>query len=318
MGTVLTALGLIIGFALLIKGSDIFVDASVNIARKLEIPNVVIGLTIVTLGTGAPEIVISVSAAIGGSSDMAVGNIVGSNILNLMLILGLCALIKPIAIKLKEIVRDHMIGTGSAVLLLVLKIVFSEVIPRLGSFVLLSLFAVYMTHLVRQALKNRGAENSRHDLDATKNISIAKSILLVVLGIIIIVAGGQLAVTNAVSIAFAIGMTERVVGLTILAIGTSLPELVTSITACKKGESDIAIGNVIGSSIFNILFILGITGVIMPLAIDHNLIFDLIFLVVGSLVFLPFAYTGKKISRTEGLLMVVAYVVYMVFVTTNT
>ena len=349
MGTLLEILVLIAGFGLLIKGADIFVESCVNVAEWLKIPNIVIGLTIVAMGTSTPEIVFNVSAAIRGYSDMAVGNIVGSNIFNLLFIMGFCAMIQPVAVKLKEILRDFSIGVGAAVLLLIMMFVFGDVIPRIGGFALLAIFIVYMTYFVRVALKNRCEEeisdkvegcgcdngsgiencatvengNALENGGVVKNggdggnnrRSIAKNIFVGLFGLVIIVAGGQLAVTMAVNIAFTFGITERVVGLTILAIGTSMPELVTSIVACKKGKADIAIGNIVGSSIFNILFILGITGLIIPLATDSNMIFDLTFLIIGSLLFLLFAYTGKKVVRSEGLLMVAAYAVYMVSIT---
>jgi len=310
--TVFTWLWLIAGFILLIKGADVFVDASVNIAKRLKIPNVVIGLTIVAIGTSAPEAVISVSAAIGGSSDMTVGNIVGSNIFNVMFILGLCALIKPMYVKLKDIARDYLIGVGAAVLVIAMMIIFTDVIPRFASGIMLALFAVYIIFVVRQALKNRETQATCHGAD--KPVPLVKNICVALLGVVVIVIGGQLTVTNAVTIALDLGMTERMVGLTILAVGTALPELVTSLMACKKGEMDMAIGNIVGSSIFNILFILGISGVILPLAITDNLIFDFAFLVAGSFAFLIFVCTGKKVNRVEGLLLVAAYIGYMIFI----
>ena len=310
MDLTIMIIGLLLGFALLIKGADIFVGASVNIAKNLKIPNLVIGLTIIAIGTSAPELVISVSAAIRGSNDMAVGNIIGSNIFNLVFILGLCALIKPVAVKLKEISKDYWVSVGAATLLLILKIVFGSTIPRLGSLILVAVFIIYMIILIRKALENRDLEEKHHDDTVPK--PLLKSIIFAVLGVALIVSGGQFTVSNATNIAYVLGISERIVGLTVLAIGTSMPELVTSIVAFKKGENAMAIGNIIGSNIFNILFILGLSGTIVPLIIDDNLLFDLIILIAGSLIFFLFAFTDRRIARFEGLSMVTIYAAYMV------
>jgi cation:H+ antiporter len=244
---------------------------------------------------------------------MAVGNVIGSNILNLLLILGLCALIKPIPIKLKEVARDYWISVLAAVALLVMVVVFNDSIPRIGSFALFAVFVAYMIILVRQALKNRNTEE-----DTTKSgdnsKSLFRSVCFAVLGAALIVAGGQLTVINATSIALTLGITERVIGLTVVAIGTSLPELVTSLIACKKGENAIAIGNVVGSNIFNIMFVLGLSGIIMPLTVDGGMIIDIAVLIAGSLAVLPLAFTGKRVVRFEGLVMVLMYAAYMVYI----
>ena len=343
-GTIFQVLGLVIGFFLLIKGANIFVDASVNIAKKLNVPSIVIGLTIVAIGTSAPEAVISVSAAIAGANSMAIGNAIGSNLFNLMLAVGLCAVIRPIAIRLKEISRDYWVSVVAAVFLLVMKFIFNDTIPRLGALLLLCAFVVYMVVLVRQALKNKVSEageanaasmagtasvaNASNTASTASTASVEytnadkaaakplvkplpKSVLFAVLGAVIIVTGGQVTVNNAVSIALTLGITERVVGLTILAIGTSLPELVTTLVACKKGENDMAIGNIVGSNIFNLLFVLGISGVISPLIVDNNLLLDLGVLIVASFAFFLFAYTSRRIVRFEGLSLVTMYALYM-------
>ena len=313
MGVLLEIILLIAGFVLLIKGADVFVDASVGIAKRLKIPNVVIGLTIVAMGTSMPEMVVSISAAINGSNAMAVGNAIGSNIFNLLPILGFCALIMPVPIRLKEIARDYWISVGAAGLLLIMVIVFRNRIPRMGSFAFFAAFIVYMVILVRQALKNRDTEEETAESVGNPK-SLLRSVCLAVLGAGLIVGGGQLTVTNAVSIAIALGITERVVGLTIVAIGTSLPEFVTSLVACKKGENAIAIGNVIGSNIFNIMLVLGISGIIRPLTIDGNLIIDIAVLIIGSFAVLPLAFRSKRVVRLEGLLMVLMYAAYMGFI----
>ena len=311
MNTVLEILGLLIGFALLIKGADIFVDASVNISYRLKIPTIVVGLTIVALGTSSPEAVISISASLTGHNTMAVGNVIGSNIFNLLLVIGFCAMVKPIAVRLKEIARDYWVSTGAAVLLLAMMFIFNDSIPRLGGVVLLTVFFTYIVTLVIQALKNRVEE------DDTKNretVPLPRNILLAVFGIALLVAGGQLTVNSGTNLAVTLGITERIIGLTILAMGTSLPELIISLVACRKNENDIAIGNIVGSNIFNILFVLGISGIITPLTVDINMIFDLSILVISSLAFFLFAYTGKRVVRLEGLSLVAIYAVYLIWI----
>ncbi|MCL1988968.1 MAG: calcium/sodium antiporter [Firmicutes bacterium] len=310
---------LIVGFALLIKGADIFVDASVNIAKILKIPSIIIGLTIVALGTSLPEAVVSVSAALSGSTDIAVGNVVGSNLFNLLIVLGLSALVAPLAVHFNEISKDTWLSIVATVVLLVMTILFVAEIPRWGGIIFFAGFIVYIFVVVRSALKNRissseNVENAENPEDSAKNKPMLNSIIFTIIGIALIIVGGQLTVINAVAIAYAFDISERIVGLTIVAMGTSLPELVTSIVACTKGENDIAIGNVVGSNIFNILFVLGLTGMVMPLAINPSLVLDLGVLIASSLLFLLFAYTGKKIVRLEGAALVLVYAIYMVVI----
>jgi len=316
MSIVLQIAGLIIGFALLIKGADIFVSASVNIAKFLKISNVVIGLTIVAMGTSAPEVVISVSAALSSSSDLAIANSVGSNLFNLLFIVGFCALLYPISIKLKEISRDYWVSVGATLLLLVMVIVWGDTIPRLGGLIFLVSFTIYMFIVVRHALKNKVEDNDMEDNIESK--PIIRSIFFTVLGAALIIGGGHLTVTNAVNIALTVGITERVVGLTIVSMGTSLPELVTTLTACRKGEGEFAIGFIIGSSIFNIMFVLGLAGFITPLTVDSGVIFDITVLTIGTLAFFLFAYSSKRVVRLEGFAMVMTYLTYMVFIILQT
>ncbi|MCL1786469.1 MAG: calcium/sodium antiporter [Defluviitaleaceae bacterium] len=314
MGTVLQVLGLLLGFAMLIKGADIFVGASANIAKWLGIPKIVVGLTIVSMGTSAPEAVISIVATLNGSNALAVGNVIGSNIFNLLMSVGLCAMVMPIATRFKDIARDYWISVGAAVTLFVMMVIFSGSIPRFGAAAFLAFFVVYMVILVRQALKNKNLPEDEPDSVPVRHRLPAMSIVFAMVGVALIIAGGHVAVINAEKVAVTLGMTERVIGLTIIAIGTSLPELVISLVACRKGENDMAIGNIIGSNIFNILFVLGLSGTIMPLVIDSALKMDLGVLIVGSLAFLLFAVSGKRIVRLEGFVLVGMYVAYMVFV----
>ncbi|MCL2015082.1 MAG: calcium/sodium antiporter [Defluviitaleaceae bacterium] len=310
MGILLQFALLILGFVLLIKGADIFVDASVNIAKILKIPSIIIGLTIVALGTSLPEAVVSVSAALSGSTDIAVGNVVGSNLFNLLIVVGFSALVAPLAVHFAEISKDTWLSIAATAVLLLMTIFFVDEIPRWGGTIFLAAFIVYIIIVVRNALKHRVADNPAAE---EKHKPMINSIFFTIIGIALIVAGGQLTVTNAVAIAQAFAISERIIGLTIVAMGTSLPELVTSVVACAKGENDIAIGNVVGSNIFNILFVLGLTGVVMPLAINPSLVVDLGVLIASSLLFLLFAFRAK-IGRFEGATFVLVYAAYMVVI----
>ena len=311
MRTVLDIFLLILGFAMLIQSAKVFVTASVAIARRLKIPTMVIGLTVVAMGTSAPEVVISVSAAIGGSGDLAIANVVGSNIFNLLFIVGFCALIYPISVKMKAISRDYWASVAATVLLLIMVMVFGDAIPRLGGLALLLGFAAYMFIVVRGALKNKSDENPE---SATRNRPLWQNICLAILGIAVIVGAGQLTVFSAVNIATTMGITERVIGLTIVAMGTSLPELITTLIACRKKEGEFALGFIIGSSIFNIMFVLGLSGLITPLAIDPSVIFDMAVLTAGTLMFFLFAKSSERVVRVEGLSMMLIYVGYMIWV----
>jgi len=310
MNILLWSVGLIAGFFLLIKGADVFVAASVNIANRLKVPNIIIGLTIVALGTSAPEAVISVSAAFAGDVDMAVGNVIGSNVFNLLFIIGVCAIVRPMLVDKASITKDFWISIAAALLLLLMNLVFTDTIPRLMSVILLVLFAGYIYILIRQAMKHRDPEIHEEE---NHHLPLPRNILFVLLGIAVIVIGGQLVVNSAVFFAELFGVSPRIIGLTILAIGTSLPELVVSLVACKKGNNDVALGNVIGSNIFNILFVLGLAGSTAPLPIQSEGLTDILFLIAGSLVFFGFAISGKKITRLEGLGLVGLYAAYMVF-----
>ena len=345
---------LILGLALLIKGADIFVSASVGIAKRLKIPTAIIGLTVVAMGTSAPEVVIGITASVQGANALAIGNVVGSNIFNLLFIIGLCATIKTLRFNVHELAKDFWLSIFAAILLLVFMITGGEYISRWASLIMLVMFIVYLTMLVRQVLKAQGvgedgdftqdtagegkdgfvhdiASKSKDDFaqdfaatgngeddntpgTASKHRPLAIIILLALLGCALIIAGGQLAVDSATKIAASLGITERIVGLTVVAIGTSLPELITSLVACKKGENEFALGNIIGSSIFNIMFVLGIAGLISPLQYERALIFDTTFLIIGSLIALVFVYTGKRLTRREGVIMVLMYVVYMAII----
>jgi len=312
MNTVFQIVLLIIGFIMLIKGADIFVDGSVSIATRLKIPKIIIGLTIVSMGTGTPEVVIGIIASAGGSSDLAVGNIIGSNIFNLLFIVGLCAMIRPIAAEFKDIAKDYWVSVAGATALLIFMLLFGDFIPRYIGMVFVFAFVIYMAFLVRQAM-NRSKKEP--ELEETKpKTSPVKNIFLVILGLVLIIIGAHFAVSSAESLALTLGLSERVIGITIIAVGTSLPELAIFLISGKKGENDIAISVIIGSNIFNILFVLGISGIVMPLAIDSSMKIDLVVLIVGKLLFMLFSITGKKITRLEGLVFSLIYIVYIAFI----
>jgi len=301
---------LLLGLVLLVQSAKVFVGASVDIAKRLKIPRMVIGLTVVAMGTSAPEAVISVSAAIGGSGDLAIANVVGSNIFNLLFIVGFCALLYPISVQMRAIARDYWASVGATVLLFAMVLLWGDTIPRFGGALLLLCFATYMFIVVRHALKHRG-EDEGSTQDDTPPKSLARSIPFAILGAVLIVAGGHLTVFAAVNLALDLGVTERVIGLTIVAMGTSLPELVTTLIACRKREGEFALGFIIGSSIFNLLFVLGLAGLITPLAIDPSVRFDLMALTAGALMFFLFAHSSRRVVRMEGLVMVLMYVAYM-------
>jgi cation:H+ antiporter len=289
------------------------VSAAVGIAKKLKIPSVIIGLTIVAMGTGAPEAVIGITASVRESGELAIGNVIGSNIFNLMFIMGLCAVIKPIKFDVKQISKDFWLSIAAAVFLIALMFISGVYIPRWGSLLLLVIFVVYLFFLILKATKAQKKE-SAEESEADKVKSWPVLIVTAMLGCGSIIWGGQLTVENATLIAIGLGVTERIIGLTIVAAGTSLPELVTSLVAYKKGENEFALANIIGSNIFNILFILGVAGLINPLPFDNALIFDTVLLSAGSLLALLFVYTGKRLARTEGIVMVCLYMGYMLFI----
>lgn len=317
---------LVLGFTALIVGANLFVDGSSSIAKRLRIPDLVVGLTIVAMGTSMPELAVSVSAAIQGSSDIAVGNVVGSNILNILIILGLSALILPLTVDKEMFRRDIPVLLLTAVLLPVITLVsvgaaktgYFSYLGRIWGIILVILFIGYIALTVRSALAYRKAQTSAGETVSTagdggetfKMFPWWKSILFTIGGGILIVIGGTVSVEGATDIAHQFHISEAVIGLTIVALGTSLPELVTSVVAAIKGNSDIALGNIVGSNIFNVLFILGTTIVILPINVDFNGFIDQIVLLATSIVLAVTAFTGKKLSRIEGIVFLLLYVAY--------
>ena len=297
---------LLIGFVLLIKGADLFVDGSSSIAGILKVPSVIIGLTIVAMGTSAPEAAVSINAGLAGNSDISLGNIVGSNIFNLLVVIGACAVIFPAKSNEDILKRDLWWNIGVSVLLFVL--ILDGSISRMEGIILLAVFIFYLGLMVRSAMKNRMDETP---MDV---MPLWKSLLFVAGGLAAVVFGGDMVVDNASLIAKAWGMSDTLVGLTIVAIGTSLPELVTSITASKKGDSGIALGNAVGSCLFNILFILGMASSITPINAVPELIIDTAILIAVTILILIVAKTGKKTNRVEGIICVTAYIIYTAYI----
>ena len=304
---------LVIGFLLLVKGADYFVDGAASIARRFNISTMVIGLTLVAFGTSAPELAVSINAAINRSNGLVFGNVIGSNILNILFVLGLSAAITPIGIRLKTILKEMPFAIIATVAVLFMALDLSidqtpNIISRIDGILLLILFSIYFYSMLEIIIlgKEEGV------FEEISEMPLTRSIFLSVIGMVGIIWGSDLTVTGAVSIARTLGLSEVIIGLTIIAIGTSLPELITSVVAARKGENDIAVGNIIGSNIFNLLLVLGVSSVINPIVIDRSSILDLSILTLAMIVVLPIMYTGKKITRIEGILMTLAYVIYMI------
>lgn len=313
---------MLVGFVLLIKGADFLVDGGSNIAKKFHIPELVIGLTIVSIGTSMPELMVSVTSAIEGHSDMSIGNIVGSNISNLLLILGICAIIKGLKFK-----KETKYFESPFALLITILLFFmannnlngqANTINRAEGIILLAFCLAFVIYNVVMAKKgeqfdeiDQNAENN--DVKANSKFYVLKSILLLALGIVCLKFGGDMVVNNAVELAKTFGMSEKMISLTIIAVGTSLPELVTSIVATKKGEVDLAIGNIIGSCIFNIVLIIGICAVIAPIGYSLNYNKDVIILLIATLFLGLFPFIGKKneMTRANGIIYFIGYIAYI-------
>ncbi|MGM0846707.1 MAG: calcium/sodium antiporter [Bacillota bacterium] len=309
---------LIAGFILLIKGADFFVDGSSNIARAFHVSPLLIGLTIVSLGTSSPEATISIMAALDENTGVALGNVVGSNIINTALVIGVAAFIYPLEVK-SETIRKEIPFTllaGVVLLILVSDITLQgtseNLLTRGDGFIILLFFVIFLYYIFEVARNSR--EKAKEESAEKNKISWGKNALLTIGGLIGIVLGGDLVVRNATEIALALGMSQTLVGLTIVAIGTSLPELITSVTAAIKKESEIALGNIIGSNIFNILFVLGTTSAIHPLAVNSKISTDIGIMIFLTVILLLFSRTNFKIGKAEGIFLVIAYLVYMVFI----
>ncbi len=297
---------LVVGFILLIKGADFFVDGASSVAKLLKVPSVIIGLTIVAMGTSAPEAAVSISAGIAGSSDIALSNVIGSNIFNLLVVVGVSAIICPMTTEKIIMKRDIWWSLGAAAATLIMML--DMKISRIEGLLLLCGMVAYIAVLIIDARKNRDAG------DEVKAMSPLKSVLCILGGLAAIIVGGDLVVDSACDIAAAFGMSEALIGLTIVAVGTSLPELVTSIVAAKKGDSGLALGNVVGSNIFNILFILGSASALTTINVAPELFIDTVILMAVTLMMYFLCRSKEKTSRGEGALCVLVYAAYMAYI----
>ncbi|MCI9501742.1 MAG: calcium/sodium antiporter [Hungatella sp.] len=304
---------LIAGFVLLIKGADFFVEGSSSVARLLRIPTIIIGLTIVAFGTSAPELAVSLSASLADSNDIAVGNVIGSNIFNLLVVIGACGVVAPLAVDKKILYGDYLFGIMVTAVMLAL-FIRDRVLSRVDGCLLLAIFGYFLFQMIRNTLASRVAGGTPSVEEVSKPQNPVKSVIFIAGGLSAIVWGGDLVVNNASLIAASFGLSETLIGLTVVAFGTSLPELVTSVVASKKGENSLALGNVIGSNIFNILMVLALSAAISPMKVDPLSVFDAVFLIVSSCLVWYFAKTKGVISRAEGVMMLLLYGIYTVYI----
>lgn len=299
---------LLLGFVLLIKGADWFVDGSSSVAKILRVPSIIIGLTVVAFGTSAPELAVSVAAALTGNNDISIGNVIGSNLFNMLVVTGACTLAMPMIIDKKIIKNDFPFSIIVSAVLFVM-IVFDKKISRPDGIILLMIFGWFIFKTVRDALSTRVEAT-----EAAYKISPVKSVLAIIIGLTGVVIGGDVVVDSASRIASDFGLSQTLIGLTIVAMGTSLPEFVTSVIASRKGENGLALGNVIGSNIFNILLVLGASSVLKPMAISALSVFDLMVLLISSILVIAFAKIDYKLSAKEGIVMLLFYGIYMVYI----
>ena len=326
MAIFLNILFLVLGMFLLIKGADFFVNGTSAIAKKLKVPSIFIGLTIVALGTSLPELSVSITSAISGNIDMSVGNVVGSNLFNMLVVIGLISLFKPISFEKStgKIDFPFLIAITGALTLFVLDGATTNILTRTESIVLVVLLILYLFVLIFNANRTRKRKIKQEkflnggkeviEKSNEKELKIWQIILSVTLGLGAIVFGGECVSTTASFLAIKMGMSEALVGLTIVALGTSLPELVTSVVAAKKGENDLALGNVVGSNIINISLILGSVGLISQAPISTTILTDLIILFVSTIVFVICCLHKKKISKGEGIMFLCMYLAYLIVI----
>lgn len=312
---------LVIGFVFLVKGADAFVEGCSSIAKRYHVPSLIIGMTIVAMGTSLPETAVSITASVTGNNELAVSNAVGSNIFNLMVVVGVCTLFTSVAVQMTTLKKDFPISVACAVLLLILGTI-GMTLGHIDGIIFIVLFALFIIYMIHSAQTSRSknedlnVEEAEYLLEAEEiqEMSVGKSLLYIILGGIAIAFGSDWVVDGSCTIAATIGVSQTVIGLTVVAFGTSLPELVTSVVAAKKGEVDMALGNVIGSNIFNILMVLGIAGAISPVAFLMDNLIDIIVLLVFSILVWIMAWTKKELNKKEGLLMLVLYAVYVVYI----
>lgn len=301
---------LILGFVMLVKGADWFVDGAAGIAARFGIPQLVIGLTIVAMGTSAPEAAVSITAALKGNAGITIGNVIGSNIMNVLVILGLTAVVSPIAVKLSTVRYEIPFMIGVSVLILALGISGNQVVFYEG-IILWIAFIMYFIYLFRMTRKGTEEE------ELPRTVSLPRQILGLLIGMGMIVWGSDISVDSASEIARIFGMSERFIGLTIVALGTSLPELVTSVMAARKGNADIAIGNIVGSNIFNILFVIGCTVLITPVSFAANFRIDTVVAIATAVLLWICVVKNHRLDRGEGAVLLTGYAVYFVYLCSN-
>ena len=306
-GIIIQVVLLLVGFLFLIKGSDFFVDGASSIASHLKIPTIIVGLTIVAFGTSAPEAAVSITSSLTGSNAMAVSNVIGSNLFNMLMVIGIAALLSNLLME-KSVLKKDLPFLVAITLLFAIFIFIGWDITNLEGIILLIILAGYIIYLIRGSKKSKNA----NDVEAAK-FTLPKSIILIIIGLAGIIIGGDLVVDSASAIAIALGMSETLVGLTIVAIGTSLPELVTSITALRKGENQLVIGNVIGSNIFNILFVLGASSAISRIPLDSSMLIDVLFMMGVTILCFIFGKTQDKYDKKEGVILIALFIAYMAF-----
>ena len=293
---------LIIGFLLLIKGADLFVDKATIIATKLKIPKIIIGMTIVAIGTSLPELSVSVQSSILGLNDMCVANVIGSNIFNLLMITGTIALLSKVKINnFMNVFKTF----GVYILLIVLSL--DKNLSLLDGIILLGIFIAYMINMIKSE-----SYTEEENEDVVKE-HILKTIVLGLIGLAGIAYGGNLVIESARDIALSLGMSENLVGLTVVALGTSLPEYVTSIVACKKDEMDIAIGNILGSNIFNILLVLGLASLLAPISVSIVTLIDALFMFITMILFIVFTFKKRTVNKFTGIIFIMTYVAYICY-----
>ena len=313
---------LMAGFLVLVKGADIFVDASSSLARIFSIPPVIIGLTIVACGTSLPELAVSTTAALDGANEIALSNVVGSNIFNLLFILGVCAAIRALPVEKTFLKRDYPVSLITTVLVLAITAVSTikggkilslameaeaGLVSRISGIFLVLIFVFYIIWIIAEARRNPPKD------EKAANAPLWKVFLLTLIGLILIIVGGKAVVCGAQYTARFFGLSETLIGLTVVAVGTSLPELATSLIAAHKGKSELAVGNIIGSNIFNLLFILGISAVLHPVTVNAASVYDMAILAAGTALTWIFSVTGRKIGRAEGIIMIALYCASTIF-----
>ena len=308
---------LLVGFVLLLKGADFFVEGASSVAKALRVPSIIIGLTIVAMGTSLPELAVSVTASMTNNNALAVSNVVGSNLFNLMVVLGASAFMNPIIVGKDTIKKDYPFSVACAILLMILGIIGME-LGTIDGVILLVIFIAFIMYQVISALKARKANDFENEVldevEEIKEIPMWLSLIYIVGGAVAIKFGGDFVVNSAVAIATAAGLSQTLIGLTIVACGTSLPELATSVVAAKKGELDMAVGNVVGSNVFNILMILGVAASLSPISFLQENIIDIVILLAFSLLTWLLCWTKGKLDKKEGILMLLLYIAYLVYI----